>query len=132
MYEEVFVPLAVGGIPLVRESSDDRSGQSALRIIVIDVRGESLIESGSLKTIKRNVRVVARAYGVFLLRTEAESVVAVAVLVFGIYEKQVFQRHVALQLVEAERPATIFHRVRGLGRTLCLHVDGGSRSILRG
>ena len=131
LHEEVLVPLAVGRIPLVGKSSDYGSGESALRVVIIYVCGKSAIESGSFDPIECDVGVVATAHRVLLLRTEAETVVAFGVLIFGIYKQQVLQREITLHLVQSERAASILHGVCSLGRTSGLHIHRCSRGILR-
>ena len=131
LHEEVLVPLAVGRIPLVGKSSDDGSGESAFRVVVVHVCGKSAIESGSFDTIECYVGVVATAHRVLLLRTEAETVVAFGVLIFGIDKHQVLQREITLHLVQSERTASVLQRVSSMSRTSGLHIYRCSRGILR-
>ena len=131
LHEEVLVPLAVGRIPLVGKSSDDGSGESALRVVVVHVCGKSAIESGCFDPIERDVGVVSLANGVLLLRAEAETVVAFGVLIFGIDKHQVLQREITLHLVQSKRAASVLQRVCSLGRTSGLHIYRCSRGILR-
>ena len=86
LYEEVLVPLSVGGIPLVGKATDDRSGQSTLGVVIIYMCGQSFIESCCLQSVECYVGVVACAYGVLRFGVEVEFIVAVGMLVFGIYE----------------------------------------------
>ena len=96
LYKEVLVPLTVGRIPLVGQSSDNGSWQSALRVVIVDVCRQTFIECGSLNTVECNIRVVPGASSILLFLMEAETVVAFGMLVFGVNKEQILQGKVSL------------------------------------
>ena len=79
LYEEVTVPLTAHVDILVAQPPHDAARATTLTVVIINVRGESTLEQGSLDASVANVAVGTTSHGVFILRVVAERVVATRV-----------------------------------------------------
>ena len=61
LQKEILVPLSVLRTVLVRQTADYGAWQSAPRIIIIRMGGETFIEAGCLKTIEGDVGIASSA-----------------------------------------------------------------------
>ena len=77
--EEVTVPLAAYVDILVAQSPHDTARAATLTVVIINVRGESTLEQGSLDASVANVAVGTTSHGIFILRMIAEGIVATRV-----------------------------------------------------
>ena len=128
--KEVLVPLPIRGIPLVGKTTNDRSRQSSVWIVIVGMKRQPLVESSSLQTIEGDVGVVPHANRIFWSRLKSEFVVTVRMLVLTIEEEVILQREISFHLIQTERTIAILHLCGGTVWSFGLHIDGGSRSIL--
>ena len=133
--EEVAVPLAAHVDILVAQSPHDTARAATLTVVIINVRGESTLEQGSLDASVANVAVGTTSHGVFILRMIAEGIVATRVGPLTIDEAAPalsLKLDIRLRHIGSKRSSTQLHRQRILCGSPCAQIHSSSRGILRG
>ena len=94
------------------------------------MRREALVEASRLDAVETDVGVASLAHGVLRSRLEAERIVAVGALIFGVDEENVLKGKVRLQLLQTERARAVFDGERRRVGSARLQVDRSRRGIL--
>ena len=122
LHEEVAVPLAAHVDILVAQSPHDTARAATLTVVIINVRGESTLEQGSLDASVANVAVGTTSHGIFILRMIAEGIVATRVGPLTIDEAAPalsLKLDIRLRHIGSKRSSTQLHRQRILCGSSC-------------